>query len=135
MRLFLDSAKIARLRPLLSTGVFYGVTTNPLILKESGLKPEDLPPELPQGAPLHFGSISLVLEPTATTLVVDTVGAGDACMAALLVSLYRSGSTSRQRLALLGHEQLSSLLSFAAKVAALTCVRSGADPAWQEEVM
>lgn len=200
------------------------------------LKPEDLPSELPQGAPLHLGSIALVLEPTATTLealmrreagrrlisldpnvrpflihdkeaykerlrgwlsrsdlvkvsqvdldwlypgwpieqiakewlalgpalvvvtlgstgavaftqaqqvrvgaprvtVVDTVGAGDAFMAALLVGLYRSGSISHQQLASLDQEQLSSLLSFAAKVAALTCVRSGADPPWQEEVM
>ncbi|WP_337869475.1 carbohydrate kinase [Meiothermus sp.] len=200
------------------------------------LKPADLPPLLPEGALLHFGSISLVLEPTASTLealmqreagrrlisldpnvrpflipdkeaykkrlrgwlalsdlvkvsqvdldwlypghsveqiarewllqgpqmvvvtlgsagavaftpahrvqveapqvtVVDTVGAGDAFMAALLVGLYRSGSTSREQLALLDLERLSSLLSFATKVAALTCTRAGADPPWQEEVM
>jgi len=200
------------------------------------LKPEDLPPALPQGAPLHFGSISLLLEPTASTLealmrrevgrrlvsldpnvrpflipdkeaykerlrswltqsdlvkvsqadldwlypghsveqiargwleqgpqlvvatlgsagavaftqtqqvrvaapqvaVVDTVGAGDAFMAALLVGLYRSGTTSRGQLNLLDLERLSSLLSFATKVAALTCTRAGANPPWQEEVM
>jgi len=43
MRLFLDSANLAKLQPLLSTGVFYGVTTNPLILRESGLSAEELP--------------------------------------------------------------------------------------------
>ncbi len=43
MRLFLDSANITQLQPLLSTGVFYGVTTNPLILKESGLTAAELP--------------------------------------------------------------------------------------------
>ncbi len=43
MRLFLDSANLARLQPLLGTGVFYGVTTNPLILKESGLSVVELP--------------------------------------------------------------------------------------------
>lgn len=32
------------------------------------LKPQDLPAELPEGAALHFGSISLLLEPTASTL-------------------------------------------------------------------
>ncbi len=43
MRLFLDSANLTRLEPLLRTGVFYGVTTNPLILRESGLMAADLP--------------------------------------------------------------------------------------------
>ncbi|MER3481545.1 MAG: carbohydrate kinase [Meiothermus sp.] len=32
------------------------------------LRPQDLPAHLPQGAALHFGSISLLLEPTASTL-------------------------------------------------------------------
>lgn len=200
------------------------------------LKPEDLPHALPDGAPLHFGSISLVLEPTASTLeilmqreagrrlisldpnvrpfliqnkeaykarlrgwlsqsdlvkvsqvdldwlypglsveqiarewlelgpewvvvtlgstgaaafsrtcearveapkitVVDTVGAGDAFMAGLLAGLYHSGFTSRPKLASLDLEQISGLLSFATKVAALTCTRAGADPPWQEEVI
>jgi len=199
------------------------------------LKPADLPPELPPRALLHFGSISLLLEPTASTLealmqreagqrlisldpnvrpflipdkeaykerlrgwlaqcdlfkasqadldwlypgrsvkqiaeewleqgpalvvvtlgstgavaytqshqvrvaapqvnVVDTVGAGDAFMAGLLVGLYRSGNTSRGQLLSLDSEQLTGLLSFATKVAALTCTRAGADPPWQEEV-
>lgn len=200
------------------------------------LKPEHLPQALPDGAPLHFGSISLVLEPTASTLeilmrreagrrlisldpnvrpfliqnkeaykarlrgwlsqsdlvkvsqadldwlypglsieqiarewlelgpewvvvtlgsagaaafsricaarveapkitVVDTVGAGDAFMAGLLAGLNHSGFTSRPKLASLDLEQISGLLSFATKVAALTCTRSGADPPWQEEVI
>lgn len=43
MRLFLDSANLSRVQPLLKTGVFYGVTTNPLILKESGLPIAELP--------------------------------------------------------------------------------------------
>lgn len=43
MRLFLDSANITQLQSLLSTGAFYGVTTNPLILKENGLSPLELP--------------------------------------------------------------------------------------------
>jgi len=199
------------------------------------LKPADLPPELPSEALLHVGSISLLLEPTASTLealmrreagrriisldpnvrpflipdkeaykerlqswlvqsdlvkasqadldwlypgrpveqiaeewleqgpelvvvtlgsagalaftqaqqmrvaapqvdVVDTVGAGDAFMAGLLAGLCRSGITSRKQLNLLSLEGLSSLLSFATKVAALTCTRAGADPPWQEEV-
>ncbi|MBF6593092.1 MAG: transaldolase [Thermaceae bacterium] len=35
MRLYLDSADLSNLLPLLETGVFYGVTTNPLVLRES----------------------------------------------------------------------------------------------------
>lgn len=34
MRLYLDSADLKSVLPLLETGVFYGVTTNPLILRE-----------------------------------------------------------------------------------------------------
>ncbi|PZA08551.1 MULTISPECIES: transaldolase family protein [unclassified Meiothermus] len=37
MKLYLDSADLERLSPLLETGVFYGVTTNPLLLREAGL--------------------------------------------------------------------------------------------------
>ncbi len=66
--------------------------------------------------------------------VVDTVGAGDAFMAGLLAGLYRAGVASRPALLELDLEQLSRLLAFAAKVAALTCTRAGADPPWQEEV-
>ncbi len=35
MRLYLDSADLAQVLPLLQSGVFYGITTNPLILQES----------------------------------------------------------------------------------------------------
>lgn len=35
MRLYLDSSDLERVLPLLQTGVFYGVTTNPLILQET----------------------------------------------------------------------------------------------------
>lgn len=38
MRLYLDSADLERLSPLLETGIFYGVTTNPLLLREAGLR-------------------------------------------------------------------------------------------------
>jgi len=200
------------------------------------LRPEDLPANLPNGSALHFGSISLLLEPTASTLehlmrretrrrlisldpnvrpflihdkatylerlggwleqvdlvkvsqadlewlypgadpaavarewkaygpvlvlvtlggsgafavtstqtvqvaaprvqVVDTVGAGDSFMSGTLSWLWRSRLLSRAALESLSSEQITALLSFAAKVAALTCTRAGADPPWQEEVM
>jgi fructokinase len=77
--------------------------------------------------------------------VVDTVGAGDAFMSGLLSGLLRTGllasggggvadaesarralhaATLTSRLA----EHLASALSFATRVAALTCTRQGADP-------
>lgn len=199
------------------------------------LKPQDLPTTLPDGAALHFGSISLLLEPTASTLeglmaresrqrlitldpnvrpflihdktayieklkgwlskadvvkvsqadlewlypgraleeiaqewqgygpalvivtlggdgcfaiknwqiirekslpitVADTVGAGDSFMGALLAWLWRNQALSRSAVEQLEAAQLSDLLSFAVKVAAITCTRPGANPPWQEEV-
>ncbi|WP_336716580.1 transaldolase family protein [Arthrobacter sp. USHLN218] len=41
--LYLDSADRDQLAPLLATGLFEGVTTNPLILQRAGLGPADLP--------------------------------------------------------------------------------------------
>ncbi|WP_300266110.1 transaldolase family protein [Microbacterium sp.] len=41
--LYLDSADRAQLAPLLATGLFAGVTTNPTILDRAGLGPADLP--------------------------------------------------------------------------------------------
>jgi len=44
MRLYLDSADRVALVPLLDTGIFGGVTTNPLILRRAGLGRADVPP-------------------------------------------------------------------------------------------
>jgi len=60
MRLFLDSANLTQLRPLLKTGVFYGVTTNPVILKESGLTTAELPQFT--GAVLQAGAREVYLQ-------------------------------------------------------------------------
>lgn len=43
MRLYLDSADRAALAPLLDTGVFGGVTTNPLILERAGVRLAEVP--------------------------------------------------------------------------------------------
>ncbi len=43
MRLYIDSAEISSLGPLLKTGVFHGVTTNPLILKQAGIPMKQIP--------------------------------------------------------------------------------------------
>jgi fructokinase len=59
--------------------------------------------------------------------VVDTVGAGDSFQAALLAWLHGHGRLSIAGVAALGREQLGDALAFAARAAALTCARRGAD--------
>ena len=43
MDLYLDSASLADLEPLLATGLFRGVTTNPLILQRAGVRLDEVP--------------------------------------------------------------------------------------------
>jgi fructokinase len=67
--------------------------------------------------------------------VADTVGAGDAFSAGLLAALAERGVTSRAALEDLTEEALTSTLRFGAAVAALTCMRVGADPPRHDEVI
>jgi fructokinase len=62
--------------------------------------------------------------------VVDTVGAGDSFMAGLLAGLHHAGllgAPERDRLAQLEIDPLRRMLRVAARVAAVTCGRRGAD--------
>ena len=43
MRLYIDSADLSVVGPLMETGIFYGVTTNPVILKKCGIHLDRLP--------------------------------------------------------------------------------------------
>ena len=69
--------------------------------------------------------------------VVDTVGAGDTFMAALIAGLidlgYR-GSSARKRLHGTDEDSLRSLLSLSAQAAAVTVSRPGADPPRRDEL-
>ncbi len=60
--------------------------------------------------------------------VVDTVGAGDAFMSALLAWLDDRDLLRRDALAILSEEALTDAMVFANRVAAITCTRRGADP-------
>lgn len=64
--------------------------------------------------------------PVPVTLV-DTVGAGDTFQAALLTALAERGLLTRAALAALDTATLAAVLGFAARAAALTCGRRGAD--------
>jgi fructokinase len=65
--------------------------------------------------------------PTPRVTVIDTVGAGDTFQAALLTWLAEHGSVSPAALAGLTAAQLNDALGFAARAAAITCSRRGAD--------
>lgn len=67
--------------------------------------------------------------PAPTVTVVDTIGAGDAFTAGLLAALSTDG------FALPWHRtELTSKLSAAVELAALSCTRAGADPLWRAEL-
>jgi fructokinase len=71
-------------------------------------------------------------EPVA---VVDTIGAGDTFAAALIDHLWPLlGAGARDRLAALGPEDWSAALTYAARVAAVTVGRIGADPPTRAEL-
>jgi len=59
--------------------------------------------------------------------VVDTVGAGDTFQAALITWLAEHGALARPALAALTVDALRGALQFAARAAAITCSRRGAD--------
>jgi fructokinase len=59
--------------------------------------------------------------------LADTVGAGDTFQAATITGLSELGIWSRQTLDAMTEDTLGTLLGFAAKAAAITCSRRGAD--------
>ncbi len=67
------------------------------------------------------------LVPAVRVKVVDTVGAGDTFQAALLAGLAELGRLDAAELGAIGAEELGHLLRFAARAAAITCARRGAD--------
>ncbi len=70
------------------------------------------------------GAVSVAAEPVD---VVDTVGAGDSFLAALLTALDERGLGARDSLSALTSDDAERLLLFAATAAARTCARRGAD--------
>lgn len=72
--------------------------------------------------------------PPVATALVDTVGAGDSFQAALLTALAERGLLQRERLARITPDELAPALGFAARAAALTCSRRGADLPRRDEM-
>ncbi|CAL9410301.1 carbohydrate kinase family protein [Streptomyces sp. enrichment culture] len=66
--------------------------------------------------------------------VVDTIGAGDTVNAALLHGLAVRDALSAEGVAGLGRDGWTELLRFAARAAAITCSRAGAEPPYAHEL-
>ncbi|MGW1723867.1 carbohydrate kinase family protein [Streptomyces sp. NPDC002306] len=66
--------------------------------------------------------------------VVDTIGAGDTVNAALLHGLSARDALSPEALAAMSADDWTRLLRFAARAAALTCSRAGAEPPYASEL-
>lgn len=75
---------------------------------------------------LARGAFGELLVPSAPSAVVDTVGAGDTFQAALLAEILRRG-LGKAALATLDAGTAGEMLAFAARAAAATCARRGAD--------
>ncbi|MFG3661970.1 carbohydrate kinase [Streptomyces sp. NPDC047706] len=72
--------------------------------------------------------------PGEEVAVVDTIGAGDTVNAALLHRLSTWNALSAEALAGLGADAWTTLLRFAARAAAITCSRAGAEPPYASEL-
>lgn len=72
--------------------------------------------------------------PAPRVTTVDTVGAGDTFQAAMLTHLAETGRLAPDALAAMDADALARLLTFAARAAAITCSRRGADMPRRAEI-
>jgi len=79
-----------------------------------------------------WGRLDLPAAPLDT--LVDTVGAGDTFMAAMLDGLRRESALTRDALATLSADRLRALMARAAQAAAITCSRAGCNPPTHAEL-
>lgn len=73
--------------------------------------------------------------PASPCQLIDTVGAGDAYTAGLLVALAERHALSRVGMAELEPQGWLGVMALASTAAALTCEGVGADPPWRQDVV
>ncbi|MCV6586784.1 MAG: carbohydrate kinase [Marinibacterium sp.] len=84
---------------------------------------------------IGFGADGLrVQRPAVPAQVVDTIGAGDTFNAGCLWALHQRGALTPDALRMLTKDDLAGIIDFAARVAAVTVSRAGANPPWAHEI-
>lgn len=114
---------------------------NPLDVAQRWLEGED--DEVPaaavitkgaQGASVVCSAGVIDVVPAAQVEVVDTVGAGDTFVGAMLAAFAAHRVTDRATLAGLDEHWWHTALTFAVEAAGIACSRRGADPPWRREL-
>ena len=73
-------------------------------------------------------------QPSVSVKVVDTVGAGDTFTAGFLASLQKAGKLNKAAVSYLDEASLRNAVTYAARAAAVTVSRAGANPPWLHEL-
>lgn len=81
-----------------------------------------------------FTTSATISRPAEKVKVADTVGAGDTFTAGLLTALRAMKLLDKAKLAAISADDLGTALAFAARAAAITCSRPGANPPWASEM-